>query len=74
MSCPNLESFNKKARYLIPHKAELDLAAIENKPNFSPLMLQILSSEIDYSTKFAAAVYFKNFIKRRWPQVGTSIN
>jgi exportin-2 (importin alpha re-exporter) len=44
---------------------------IEKSPHFAPLLLMIVEkySTINSSVQFAAAVYFKNYIKRKWKQV-----
>ncbi|KAI9503738.1 importin-alpha export receptor [Coemansia spiralis] len=59
---------------LSPHaherkQAESYLGSIELAPRFVVPLLQLVSNEAtDGNIRFAAALYFKNYIKRRWPQ------
>ncbi|EHK99546.1 putative Importin-alpha re-exporter [Glarea lozoyensis 74030] len=55
------------------HKqAEVALKQEENKPNFSLLLLQIVSTEdFPLNTRLAGALCFKNFIKFNWEEDGT---
>jgi hypothetical protein len=47
--------------------AEVALKQEENKPNFSLLLLQIVSTEdLPLNTRLAGALCFKNFIKFNW--------
>ena len=47
-------------------QAEANLAQLIAKPQFAPILLELLSKHPDDNVRFAAAVYFKNFIKRKW--------
>ncbi|KAJ2584660.1 importin-alpha export receptor [Coemansia sp. RSA 1836] len=50
-------------------QAEHYLASIEQTPHFVVPLLQLVSSQsTDANVRFAAALFFKNFVKRRWPQ------
>ncbi|KAJ2346412.1 importin-alpha export receptor, partial [Coemansia sp. RSA 2673] len=50
-------------------QAEHFLASIEQTPHFVVPLLQLVSNQsTDANVRFAAALFFKNFIKRRWPQ------
>ncbi|KAJ2471807.1 importin-alpha export receptor, partial [Coemansia sp. RSA 2320] len=45
------------------------LASIEQAPHFVVPLLQLVSNQsTDANVRFAAALYFKNYVKRRWPQ------
>ncbi|KAI8976256.1 armadillo-type protein [Pilobolus umbonatus] len=50
------------------HKqAELNIRNIESKPGFLPLVLQIQAShELELGARQAAAIYFKNRVRRVW--------
>ncbi|KAI8901692.1 Cse1-domain-containing protein [Globomyces pollinis-pini] len=49
--------------------AESQLATLESSPAFAPILLQLIQLHpTDKNVAFAAAVYFKNFIKRKWQQ------
>lgn len=51
-------------------EVEKSLLAMEKCQNFSLLVLEIIADEsIAEPTRFSAAIYFKNFMKKRWPQV-----
>ncbi|KAJ3273693.1 importin-alpha export receptor [Terramyces sp. JEL0728] len=48
-------------------QAEQQLAQIEKQPGFAPILLQLISDgNCDYNVRFAASVYFKNYVKRAW--------
>ncbi|KAH9266101.1 hypothetical protein BASA83_010843 [Batrachochytrium salamandrivorans] len=50
-------------------QAEKQLAEGEKTPGFSILLLQLIdSTTVDPSVRFAAALYFKNFVKKEWIQ------
>ncbi|KAI8321716.1 importin-alpha re-exporter [Martensiomyces pterosporus] len=50
-------------------QAEQYLETIELAPHFVVPLLQLVNNQAaDANTRFAAALYFKNFVKRRWPQ------
>ncbi|KAJ2553633.1 importin-alpha export receptor [Coemansia sp. RSA 1933] len=50
-------------------QAESFLNAIEKAPHFVVPLLQLVNNDAtDSNIRFAAALYFKNFVKRRWPQ------
>ncbi|KAJ2057182.1 importin-alpha export receptor [Coemansia sp. S146] len=50
-------------------QAEHFLASIEQTPHFVVPLLQLVSNQsTDANVRFAAALFFKNFVKRRWPQ------
>ncbi|KAJ1797735.1 importin-alpha export receptor [Coemansia sp. RSA 2399] len=50
-------------------QAESFLNAIEQTPHFVVPLLQLVNNDAtDGNIRFAAALYFKNFVKRRWPQ------
>ncbi|ORX69547.1 Cse1-domain-containing protein [Linderina pennispora] len=50
-------------------QAEQYLDSMEKTPRFVVPLLQLVSDAgIDASVRVAAALYFKNFVKRRWPQ------
>jgi hypothetical protein len=51
-------------------QAEANLAQLISKPQFAPILLELLSKHPDDNVKFSAAVYFKNFIKRKWKPDG----
>jgi exportin-2 (importin alpha re-exporter) len=51
-------------------QAEANLAQLIAKPQFAPILLELLSKHPDDNVKFSAAVYFKNFIKRKWKPDG----
>lgn len=47
--------------------AEAALREREAQPGFSILLLHVVASEtLDQGLRLAAALYFKNFIKRNW--------
>lgn len=48
--------------------AELALAQFESNPQFAPSLLELVSRYPKEAVGFSAAVYFKNFVKRRWKQ------
>jgi exportin-2 (importin alpha re-exporter) len=49
------------------YTAEIALKQEETKPNFSLLLLQIVSTEdLPLNTRLAGALCFKNFIKFNW--------
>ncbi|KAK5255890.1 importin-alpha export receptor, partial [Exophiala xenobiotica] len=51
-------------------EAELKIRAEEKKPGFALSLLQITaSSDFQYNTRLASALFFKNFIKRNWTDV-----
>ncbi|KAL2414776.1 Importin alpha re-exporter [Exophiala dermatitidis] len=51
-------------------EAELKIRAEEKKPGFALSLLQITASDqFKYNTRLAAALFFKNFIKRNWTNV-----
>jgi len=51
-------------------EVEKSLLAMEKCQNFSILVLEIIADEsIPEPTRFSAAIYFKNFMKKRWPQI-----
>ena len=53
--------------YAIRKPAEDYLLSIEKQPNFSILLLQLADSElIAVNIRLAAAINFKNFVKRNW--------
>ncbi|KAJ2785708.1 importin-alpha export receptor [Coemansia javaensis] len=48
-------------------QAEKYLGSIEQTPGFVVPLLQLVSNEAgDATVRFAAALYFKNFVRRRW--------
>ena len=50
-------------------QAELNLEQLEQLQQFGPTLLSIIQSEqIDSNIRFAASVYFKNFVKRNWSE------
>ncbi|KAJ1966324.1 importin-alpha export receptor [Dipsacomyces acuminosporus] len=50
-------------------QAEIYLETIELTPHFVVPLLQLVNNQAtDANIRFAAALYFKNFVKRRWPQ------
>ncbi|KAJ1727045.1 importin-alpha export receptor [Coemansia biformis] len=50
-------------------QAEKYLASIEQAAHFVVPLLQLVNNEAtDGTVRFAAALYFKNFVKRRWAQ------
>ncbi|KAJ2344154.1 importin-alpha export receptor, partial [Coemansia sp. RSA 2671] len=50
-------------------QAEHFLASIEQTAHFVVPLLQLVSNQsTDANVRFAAALFFKNFVKRRWPQ------
>ncbi|KAJ1668693.1 importin-alpha export receptor [Coemansia sp. RSA 1813] len=50
-------------------QAESFLKAIEQTPHFVVPLLQLVNNDAtDGNIRFAAALYFKNFVKRCWPQ------
>ena len=49
-------------------QAEQALSLVEPNPQFALLLMQIIEKSADTSVKSCAAIYFKNFIKRRWSQ------
>ncbi|KAJ2785075.1 importin-alpha export receptor [Coemansia interrupta] len=50
-------------------QAEQFLDSIEQTPHFVVLILQLVNNQAtNENIRFAAALYFKNFVKRRWPQ------
>jgi exportin-2 (importin alpha re-exporter) len=56
-------------------QAEKALMAMETpQTRLGLVLLQLLLNEsgsaVDANVRFAAALYFKNFIRRHWPQVG----
>ncbi|KAK9704355.1 importin-alpha export receptor [Basidiobolus ranarum] len=58
-------------------QAEQYLYSVEKNPNFSLLLLTLVENpSADPSVRFAAALLFKNFVKRNWEQEGdnTTIN
>ncbi|KIW27127.1 uncharacterized protein PV07_06896 [Cladophialophora immunda] len=51
-------------------EAELKIRAEEKKPGFAISLLQITaSSDFQYNTRLASALFFKNFIRRSWTDV-----
>ncbi|KIV85242.1 hypothetical protein PV11_00964 [Exophiala sideris] len=51
-------------------EAELKIRSEEKKPGFALSLLQITaSSDFQYNTRLASALFFKNFIKRNWTDV-----
>lgn len=53
--------------YGIRKPAEDYLLSIEKQPNFSILLLQLADSEqVPSNIRLAAAINFKNFVKRNW--------
>jgi exportin-2 (importin alpha re-exporter) len=64
---PLLESLQKTLDPGNRKHAENQLLSMEGNPSFSIDLLTIVQDEsIDYSIRFASAVYFKNFIKRKY--------
>lgn len=50
--------------------AELKIRAEEKKPGFALQLLQLTATDaFSYNTRLAAALFFKNFIKRNWTDV-----
>ncbi|ORX43587.1 Cse1-domain-containing protein [Piromyces finnis] len=51
-------------------EVEKNLLAMEKCQNFSLCVLEIIADEsIPEPTRFSAAIYFKNYMKKRWPQI-----
>ncbi|KAJ1675939.1 importin-alpha export receptor [Spiromyces aspiralis] len=49
-------------------KAEQQLAEMEKAPHFVSPLVELMKAQGDPTVSFAAALYFKNYIKRLWPQ------
>jgi hypothetical protein len=56
------------------HVAENQLLAMEANASFSlDLLMIVQDASIDYSVRFSSAVYFKNFIKRKYQVLGFDV-
>ncbi|KAJ3191341.1 Exportin-2 [Irineochytrium annulatum] len=53
----------------VRRNAEAGLSAMELSPEFAVALLRLIQEPaVDHTVRFAAVVYFKNFIKRHWKQ------
>ncbi|KAJ1913960.1 importin-alpha export receptor [Mycoemilia scoparia] len=52
----------------IRKKAEQQLSQLENAPSFAGSLVNVIRTSNDTTISFAAALFFKNYIKRLWPQ------
>ncbi len=62
-----LDPLHRKQGTLLFNSAENHLFSLESNQSFSIDLLTIVQdNNIDYSIRFASALYFKNFIKRKY--------
>lgn len=59
--------------HVVRKNAEDQLRSLEKKHGFAIVLLQILEATAvqpqDKAIQQASAIFFKNFVKKRWPQV-----
>ena len=56
-------------------QAEQNLEVLESSVQFGPTLLSIIQeNSIDSNIRFAASVYFKNYVKRKWDEKLESIS
>ncbi|OAD80776.1 hypothetical protein PHYBLDRAFT_138326 [Phycomyces blakesleeanus NRRL 1555(-)] len=66
-------TFNPAAA--VQKEAERQLFAFEVQPGFSIVLLRLISDQqVDVTLRFAASLYFKNFVKRQWVPESDDIN
>ncbi len=57
-------------KYEVRKPAEDYLISVEGSPNFTMLLLQLSEAEqVDITVRLAAAINFKNVVKRNWREV-----
>ena len=71
----NYMTHTLSANYEIRKQAEQYLMSVEGTPNYSMLLLQLADSEeVQGPVRLAAAVTFKNFVRRNWHIVPDETN